>query len=272
MACHADPLPHTEQLAAALLAQASFPVVESLLRDFFRLEQLTRYRIHMSVSKPGHTGAAPGAALVCRVSNTAMQVCTVFCFLGMAVLLANGKNINGYQPPSSQAEPAESTRSCRVDYSSFGVVAVVLAIRSVALTGQNVLWPMYLKDTFGWDAEKYSYVLLANTVVGVGAMAVFPAIEKLLGGAGGQRGRIRTALVCSTIAALSSVIAFHWSNRTGFCVLNNVLFGLLLHSTLLLLEPSLKAIASFYVTEIGRAFGVLGLVAGVGEQVGLFMY
>ena len=147
----------------------------------------------------------------------------------------------------------------------FALVAACLVLQSCSMTVATVLWPLYLHDAFGWGANEYAYVLFLSSVLSTAVVAALPVVEQ-------RSGRFRTAITALAIASVTSALAFSLPSTAAqaWAVGCHILLTLALLTSLSLLEPSLKALASLYVSEAsqGRSFGALATLSSVGYSVG----
>ena len=111
---------------------------------------------------------------------------------------------------------------------------------------------------------RYAYVLLISSLVSTAAVAALPVLER-------NFGRFRLAAVAFTAGSITAATAFSLQS-TGqlWGVLLHVTLAVVLFGALALLEPSLKTIASLYVSENlqGRSFGVLATLSSIGAMAG----
>jgi MFS family permease len=252
-----------------LAAKACYPPWNYVLENILGIEhKLLRYRIHMGI-------------------------CTVFCFFGVLQLLVSGSELKVSKDSESSKQeqriddrkPGAGVKTGQV--LGFCLVAVALVAQSIAKTVGGGLWALVLNKHLGWESMEYGYVLFASSAISTIAIAVFPAVEA-------RCGRFRTAgwalflcgiCVCLAFAHPQGMVADDNSHGAGssndgaspprptlrlFPTAVHIVLGMGFIALASFLEPSLKSLASLFMPQVlqGRTFGVLTLLAGLGEQVG----
>jgi hypothetical protein len=74
-------------------------------------------------------------------------------------------------------------------------------IQAFSTTVGGVLWPLYVKDAFGWTQREFSYVLFGSSLLSTSLVAAAPTLEAVWG-------RIGLQVLASTTAALAAGLAF----------------------------------------------------------------
>jgi MFS family permease len=243
-----------------------------------------------------------------------MGVCTFFCFFGLFELLFFGAAVRGTRPlaetklldaehqASSEAEhgqsnkeqqrsrarspsPASPGKAGRIYgdggwFGPFVVVCLALCSQSMAHSVGSTLWPLFVRDRFGWSSAEFSYLLMVSSVCSTASVAALPTFEATLG-------RVRTAALAMSTAGFFSFAAFAIASggsssssegaadsggdgTLSAAILAHGGAAVLFFAAIALLEPSLKSLASTTraASEGGRSFGILASVIAFGNSVG----
>ena len=114
---------------------------------------------------------------------------------------ATGKNqaigSGGSVPESPEA--AAAGRAGGV--AAFAVSALALVAQAASATIGSVLWPLYVRDAFGWESTEFAYALLLSSCCSSAAIAALPTLERELG-------PLRTAVLATFVASFAAVAAF----------------------------------------------------------------
>ncbi|KAJ1444322.1 major facilitator superfamily domain-containing protein [Pelagophyceae sp. CCMP2097] len=143
----------------------------------------------------------------------------------------------------------------------FGLGAVAIVCQSAALTAATVLWPLVVRDSFGWDSAEFSYLLFFHALAGILVSAAAPPAERRLGrGAAAEAAAAVAAAAAALLVALPARAAPAKSRalaHAGLYSLHVVALQVLgLHARSI---ATLAAPRSF----IGRGFGAISALAGV---------
>ncbi len=223
-----------------------------------------------------------------------MGVCTFFCFFGVFELMVFGAAVRTTRPlaetkvvdaehkASSEAEhgqqrstdtDASPTNVAKVWLGPFAVVCLALGSQSMAHSVGSTLWPLFVRDRFGWSSAEFSYLLMISSVCSTASVAGLPTFEATLG-------RVRTAALSMSVAGFFCFAAFAIAAGSGSASATGMWMDteILVHgaaavgffAAVALLEPSLKSLASTTraASEGGRSFGILASVIALGNSVG----
>ena len=150
------------------------------------------------------------------------------------------------------------------------VVCLALASQSLAHSVGSTLWPLFVRDRFGWSSAEFSYLLMTSSICSTASVAALPTFEATLG-------RVQTSALAMSAASFFCFSAFAIAAGSGsgssgvdIAILVHGGAAVLFFAAVALLEPSLKSLASTTRTasEGGRSFGVLASVIALGNSVG----
>lgn len=219
-----------------------------------------------------------------------MGVCTFFCFFGLFELMFFGAAVRATRPladtklmdaehqASSEAEHGQqgsagaagsTSKLGKVWLGPFAVVCLALASQSMAHSVGSTLWPLFVRDRFGWSSAEFSYLLMISSIFSTASVAALPTFEAAFG-------RVRTAALAMSAAGFFCFAAFAVaatsSSGSGvdMAILVHGGAAVLFFASIALLEPSLKSLASTTRTasEGGRSFGILASVIALGNSIG----
>ena len=180
-----------------------------------------------------------------------------------AAAAAEAAEAGGPAPAASRAASRAASNA------SLAMAMGVLLCQSCSATIGLVLWPLYVRDRFGWSAPQYAWLILLSSAVSIAAVSSYPRLAERLGSH-------RVGVGACATAALSSV---------GFCIddadaaaaggyeysrLAHVLLAVVFIAAVSLLEPCVKSIVSSHGGSgaQGRSFGWMSMVAGAGSILG----
>lgn len=162
-----------------------YPVLDWILKDVVGLEdQLLRYR-------------------------GVIATCSIFCWLGIAILGCGSKDTkippalksaasSGVAPDVSRASQCSQLfRGGRRFAAASCIVGAVVCGQSMAMT----LWPIYIKHNFGWEAKAFAYLGTAHKVLLTACLTGYNS-------AAGSRFGQSLCLQALTGAALATLAAF----------------------------------------------------------------
>lgn len=163
---------------------------------------------------------------------------------------------------------------CAAAAGPFAVALLALAATAAASAGLNTLWPVIVRECYGWDADEFAPALFGASVVALCAISAAPRIAARALGLGG------TAVCALLVAAAAALLGFvgvgaarasaHPTERScaEVGVGLNVAAGLALSAATALAEPSLKALVSLLAPRAlgGRVFGLMTSAGGVGAM------
>jgi MFS family permease len=221
-----------------------------------------------------------------------MGVCTFFCFFGVFELMFFGAAVRTTRPlaetkledaqlkASSEAEhgqqrnadaDASTSNLAKVWLGPFAVVCLALASQSMAHSVGSTLWPLFVRDRFGWSSAEFSYLLMISSICSTASVASLPTFEATLG-------RVRTAALAMSVGGFFCFAAFAVAAGSSSGSGTGMEMEILVHggaavaffAAIALLEPSLKSLASTTraASEGGRSFGILASVIALGNSVG----
>eukprot|EP01059_Diplonema_ambulator_P031358 TRINITY_DN5722_c2_g1_i1.p1 TRINITY_DN5722_c2_g1~~TRINITY_DN5722_c2_g1_i1.p1 ORF type:complete len:445 (+),score=109.80 TRINITY_DN5722_c2_g1_i1:54-1388(+) len=229
-----------------IFGRSLFPLFDWLLREKLYLKNdLNRFRLHMSG-------------------------CITFCFFGMWLLyrsrkvLINAEEAVRHDVPDEEDTTTEATDKCSVVLSS-----VAVAARSAAAMIIEMLWPLFLRDTFGWGATEYSYVLFLNSVVMMIAVSYAPRFDELFG-------HTFTVNMLSIVISFTVLLAFQipaMSLSTDATKTIHIVAVITCCAAIASLEPVMKVFTSLFVVRSSqaRAFGGMATASGLGAMLGSFV-
>ena len=160
-------------------------------------------------------------------------------------------------------------RDLQPSRSGFVLCTSALVVQALAITVCRILWPLYLRDRYGWGARRYAMALLLGELAAAGTTAVLPAIER-------RAGRFGTASGGCLLAGALAAIAFHTPGKwvRDLPLLNetaaHVCVTVALLSIVAALEPSIKSLASLHRPqhEQGTSFGMMSMATASGQMLG----
>eukprot|EP00397_Hematodinium_sp_SG-2012_P036269 GEMP01039136.1.p1 GENE.GEMP01039136.1~~GEMP01039136.1.p1 ORF type:complete len:426 (+),score=78.38 GEMP01039136.1:179-1456(+) len=208
----------------SLLGKSLYTPWDSMLLQY-QDDTLTRYRISMSV-------------------------CSVLCIFGVFLLAVNRHTLQRPAEVERKLSKELAIPVSGVD-SRFVVFCVAFFMQSTAMTMFNIMWPLYLKDTYAWGAREYA---LASLGISLGSIALMTwgTKSKLL---------VPSLLLATVLAATSRWIVD---------VTVHVVVGILLASLMTLQRPLFEAKGSLLVAPNlqGRAIMILAVSQGLGGVIG----
>jgi Na+/melibiose symporter-like transporter len=186
-----------------------------------------------------------------------------------ATLLSGGGGGGGSAAASSAAPAASTTTHTAAAAASgtsapFALVMGVLLCQSCSATIGMVLWPLYVRDRFGWSAPEYAWLILLSSSASIAAVSSFPRLAE-------RYGTHRVGVGACVAAAISSFGFCTGAGASGeLAWLVHVVLAVVFIANAALLEPCIKSIASQYsrAGAQGRSFGTMAMVAGAGSIFG----
>lgn len=141
-------------------------------------------------------------------------------------------------------------------------IGLALIALSFGTTVGTVLWPMFVKDHFGWAHTEYAWAIVVSSIVGTLFLASYPTVAARIGS-------VSATAMASLVGLAVSVIAFNVSTTYIAAVLQVGLMTCFLGITSFL-EPALKSIASIRIPQQsqGTSFGIMQSLAGIGRTLG----
>ena len=110
-------------------------------------------------------------------------------------------------------------------------------VQAVCFAVCYALYPLYIKDTYGWAAREYAYLITAADLASTAAIASFPSVEARLG-------RYRTCGGACLVAAASAIamvstprvldpstLSLHVAAAVGFSAATALAFSCLILSS-----------------------------------------
>eukprot|EP00039_Didymoeca_costata_P006484 m.90601 g.90601 ORF g.90601 m.90601 type:complete len:498 (-) comp13274_c0_seq4:45-1538(-) len=252
-----------------ILGKALYPLVDWVYRDIFGVTRtLPRMRLHMAE-------------------------CTLFCFVAFSYLVArngdvavntktekyfNADNDDGKENLISGDTPEDRERGKDVikddemtpgldcptrSIARFCGLSLVLVIQSFSNAATQVLWPLYLNDTFQWTANEFAYFLFISSVICTAMIAAAPIVEHTIG-------RVASQIIASTLAAVAAVFCFQFTTFGLIPIGLHITLTIALLGALSFMEPGLKAMSSQALPSRlqGTAFGILNSLSGIGSMIG----
>ena len=136
----------------------------------------------------------------------------------------------------------------------------------------RTLWPLFVKERFGFGSSEYAVLLFASSLCDAGAVALLPAAERALG-------KVRALLAGAVVAACAVALAFVPPGDWASAWASSLHVGLAAHAAgavccfaaLAFLGPGLMSLGSLLAgpgAVQGRSFGVLAVLTGLGQIVG----
>eukprot|EP00501_MAST-03F_sp_TOSAG23-6_P001946 GSMAST32.ASY1.ANO1.2029.1 assembled CDS len=195
-----------------------------------------------------------------------MSVCTFFCFFGFFVLTYWGKAFRSVGPLYGTNEDVESSSTCEKDIIEtekgtnsstfqfqlvpFLIICIAMVIQAIATAIIKVVWPLWLRDAFGWSATEFAWLLLASSILSTVSIAVFIHLLQTPNpnpDANDQLEKIEKTQI-QIVGTLNK-----------YCIVLHILFIIIFKSTIATLEPALKAMGSLLMPRAiqGRTFGSL---------------
>jgi hypothetical protein len=207
-------------------------------------------------------------------------------------------------PPASDAQTTNShsnnrsTQEKHACSTTYMILVFALGAQSFASTIVLVLWPLFLRDRYQFTAAEFGVAIFVTSLSTTVSIASFPTFERKFGAS-------FTAAFCSLVAALSCLAGFvllpysslvatvsrtelieeHTSSQQveQMMVLRefelvHIGLAILLQTSLLTLEPSLKSVFSLHVPPSvqGRSIGLMATIGGVGGMggnlIGTYLY
>jgi hypothetical protein len=156
------------------------------------------------------------------------------------------------------------------------ILKVIADVQALANAVGSLLWPLFVRDAFGWESAEFAVLLLLSSIFSTAAIAVLPFVEASLG----PLRAAATAFGCASVTCLGAfavgVAAAAEEDVAGDAVIAadppggggrlwaaavHSLFAICFFASLAMLEPSLKSLASSArpSSEGGRSFGAFGL-------------
>jgi hypothetical protein len=223
---------------------------------------------------------APAAALLTRGGlrleeqyRVFMGLCPFFCIFGWIALTLCRRRTS---PPLSQPTAAKhagdadghhattaSARSADGDERwpvSFLATSACIAATAGARQSGTVLWPLYVRDEFGWGAAQFAWALLAENLATIGALMVLPSVAQRAGAAGLAVGALGA---CAALAGIAFGGASTHAPSHVACMVAYL-------TGLAALDSLLRTLGTMGVPPVlqGRAFAYLGVLTSLGTAVG----
>ena len=166
-------------------------------------------------------------------------------------------------PPSpttaeQSQSPAELPRASRTLL--LLLCGLSLFLRAAADTLATLLWPLFLREHFGFAEQEYSALLILATACSTLAVAAFPRLQR-------QVGVEQTVALLGGGAAATLLAAFVVQADSGAAHVAHACLMLCAASSLAALEPCLRALASTLVPRSlqGRSFAALNVASALGS-------
>eukprot|EP00928_Gymnodinium_smaydae_P096797 TRINITY_DN8621_c0_g1_i1.p1 TRINITY_DN8621_c0_g1~~TRINITY_DN8621_c0_g1_i1.p1 ORF type:complete len:544 (+),score=44.72 TRINITY_DN8621_c0_g1_i1:216-1634(+) len=220
--------------------------------------------------------------------RAAVMTCTTACWIGIAAIVLCRTPRSDVRPPlrSDSAMDDLSDRRCFgeiLDFVRCGaaarcqlqltVLVLTIAITACCLTSVNILWPVFLKHRFGWDARHFAYASTAETLTVALAITAYPQAATLLGG--GRGGGLKVAELLAVGAACAVLIGYNLdlvesSLSSSLVAVLHTAIAVLGSASLGALGPCLETVASLYVPvhSQGAAMGALNAAFSLGGLFG----
>jgi len=144
------------------------------------------------------------------------------------------------------------------------MLAVVLVGQAAANAVGYAVYPLYIKATYGWESTQYAYMLTVSDLATIAAIAAFPAVEA-------RCGQYATAAAGFLLGGLSALLMVALpQSHDPLPLALHVVAAVTFSATTSFLEPCLKSVASLLLPQsyLGRSFGVLAMVASIGDIIG----
>lgn len=223
-----------------------YPLLDWALRDLIGLkDQLLRYR-------------------------GVIATCSIFCWLGIAILGCGSKDAK--IPPASESS-ASSNLAFDVSKNSFDfkffcgnrrfaaasfMVGAVVCGQSMAMT----LWPIFIKHNFGWEANAFAYLGTAHKLLLTISLTGYNSA------AGSRLGQslCLQALTGAAFVMLSAFAVRGHGTDSGVAPATHAIFSVICLACLWSLAAGAEAAASLCIAgdAQGWAMGFLGAVASLG--------
>mmetsp|Transcript_11234 Transcript_11234/g.18329 ORF Transcript_11234/g.18329 Transcript_11234/m.18329 type:complete len:454 (+) Transcript_11234:457-1818(+) len=207
-----------------------------------------------------------------------LSVCWLFCFYGVIRLLwqiARDKKRSQENRLASRTSSGmeDISEICAVDHevshgpqedgnfvSFFGVALAVISLSSTS-AAVDILWPMFLQVTFGWDSKEYGVVLLLTTAANITGLTLSPVLEKHLS-------QLYASCLMMLGVGISAALAF--GSDPPHTPAIHVPLVVALAFFLGIGESSLKSLATLQMPRYlqGRTWGVLSSLQGLGVIIG----
>ena len=244
------------QASALRLAGKSLYAPMSTLLEALGMSLEWRYRVMMGLC-PFFCIFGWCALTLCGHARRATSGADAAAAATSANERADANNVKGDFAADDSGGESVAPRASRWPF-SFVAAAGSIAATAAARQSGVVLWPLYVRDRFGWGASEFAAALLAENVGSIGALFILPALAARVGDT-------RLAIGLAAASAALAAIAF----QLGESALHVACMVALL-SLLAMLDSGLRSLGSLCVAPPlqGRAFAYLGVLTSLGSVAG----
>ena len=171
--------------ALRLMAKAFFPLLAAALALVLPDREVARYRV-------------------------ALSFCWAFCFYGVVRISTSRSDLvvgplgtyNANEERMSAAGASRKTpppfRSPPRPFVPFALAASAVSATAAASTVASILWPLTVRDRFGWGAKEYSVLVLLSEIGRIKVTSLVPHWER-------RWGRVRPALAVASVSIASTL-------------------------------------------------------------------
>lgn len=171
----------------------------------------------------------------------------------VGTLLQNACHADG-----GQFSSAAAATTLRCWPRAFLGIACCIAGTAAARQSATVLWPLFVRDRFGWDASAFSGALLVESFGSIGSLFLLPSLAARVG-------EVRLAALLCMLSAVLAAFALYLNDA-----LTHVGCMAAMLSFLAMLDSALRSLGSLCVPAAlqGRAFAYLGVLTSLGNVAG----